>query len=46
MALIGARLRDLLNGERDPKALTRGMGAAARGLVNSVVEELARLEAH
>lgn len=46
MALLGGRLRDLLNGERDTDKLARGMGVAASGLVNSIVEELARLERH
>lgn len=46
MALIGGRLRDLLNGERDVEKLARGMGPAARGLVGAIVDELARLEAH
>ena len=46
MKLIGARLRDLLNGERDVEKLARGMGPAGRGLVAAVVEELQRQELH
>jgi hypothetical protein len=46
MALLGGRLRELLNGERELDRLSRGMGVAARGLMSAIVEELARLEAH
>jgi hypothetical protein len=46
MALLSARLRDLLNGERDAEKLARGMGPAARGLMTAIVEELRRGEAH
>jgi hypothetical protein len=46
MARLGGILGRLTRGERDPEALTRGMGAQAEGLVLGLLEELARLESH
>ena len=40
MALLGAIMRRLVNGERDPDLLTRGMRAQGRGLVMSILEGL------
>ena len=46
MAQVAARLRDLINGERDADRLTDGMAVRSRNLLLSVLEELARLDAH
>ncbi|MCG6872196.1 MAG: hypothetical protein LJE84_07885 [Gammaproteobacteria bacterium] len=46
MASLGGSMRDLINGERDPEKLARGMSRRGRGLLLSVLEELQRLEAH
>jgi hypothetical protein len=43
MARLAGALRPLLNGERDPERLCRGMSTQGRGLVLSILEELARL---
>lgn len=43
MALLGGRMRRLVNGERDADQLTRGMGPLGRELLVSVLDELARL---
>lgn len=40
MARLGAIMRRLVNGERDPGLLTRGMGEQGRGLVMSILEDL------
>jgi len=44
MARLAARIRPLLDGERDADRLAEGMGVRGRDLVVSLVEELARLE--
>lgn len=46
MALLGGIMRRLVNGERDPDLLTRGMGAQGRGLVLSILEGLGKVAAH
>ncbi len=46
MAQLAAVMRRLLNGERDPEQLSEGMGARARGLLCSVIDELNRLDPH
>ena len=43
MARLGAVMRRLVNGERDPDLLGKGMGPLGRGLLVSVLDELARL---
>ena len=43
MAQLAAVLRRLLNGERDRDALADGMGPRAQSLLNSILDELARL---
>jgi len=43
MALLGGRMRDLINGERSSSKLTRGMGAQGKSLVYSILEELGKL---
>lgn len=44
MARLGGLMRRLVDGERDPAALTRGLGAQGEQLVHSILEELGRLE--
>ena len=46
MARVAGILRRLVNGERDPDALTKGMGKQAESLTLSVLEELGKLEQH
>jgi hypothetical protein len=46
MARLSAILRRLVNGERDPDALCRGMSARGAQLVLSLLEELSRLQEH
>lgn len=43
MAQLGGIMRRLVNGERDPDQLGRGMGALGRELLISLLDELARL---
>lgn len=46
MARLGGIMRRLLNGERDPEQLCKGMDANTRQLVYDILEELNRLGAH
>lgn len=46
MSRISAIFRRLVNGERDPDALTKGMSKQAEDLTLSILEELAKLEEH
>jgi NAD(P)H-flavin reductase len=46
MRLLGGIVRKMINGERDPNILARGMGTQGRQLVDSILEELARLAGH
>ena len=46
MARLGAVLRRLMHGERDPDRLCAGMGALGESLVLSLLDELARLDQH
>ena len=46
MARLGGILRRLINGERDPDVLCKGMGGQGRSLVLSILDELAKLNAH
>lgn len=43
MALLGGRMRRLVNGERDTDLLVAGMGPLGRELLISLLDELARL---
>ncbi|HRK78641.1 MAG TPA: hypothetical protein PLQ95_08905 [Thiobacillus sp.] len=43
MALLGGRMRRLVNGERDADPLAAGMGPLGRELLVSLLDELARL---
>lgn len=46
MARLSAILRRLIDGERDPDLLTKGMGPLGRDLVLSILDELAKLDLH
>ncbi|MGF1545758.1 MAG: hypothetical protein ACFCUG_00360 [Thiotrichales bacterium] len=46
MARIGGAMRRLVEGERDPDVLDRGLSASGRSLLNSVLEALAQFETH
>lgn len=46
MARLSGILRRLMDGERDPDVLCRGMSPRATELVISLIQELARLRAH
>lgn len=46
LARLGGIMRRLVNGERDPEVLCRGMDAQGESLVLSILEELARLDVH
>jgi hypothetical protein len=46
MARVAAVLRPLINGERDPDVLTRHLGPRGKGLVLSILDELARRQSH
>jgi hypothetical protein len=46
MARLAAVIRPLINGERDPDRLTRGMDTQGRQLVLDMLDELAKLERH
>ena len=46
MARLGGIMKRLVDGERDPEVLTKGMGAQGESLILSLLDELARLEAH
>ncbi len=43
---LGGILRRLIDGERDPASLSRGMGVQGRQLVDSILEELHQLAGH
>ncbi len=46
MARLAAAVRPLINGERDPGELCRGMSAQGESLVMSILAELAQLQVH
>jgi len=46
MKNLGGIIRKMINGEREPKVLSRGMGAQGRQLVDSILEELHKLSGH
>ena len=46
LRLLGGILRRLIDGERDPARLARGMGVQGRQLVDSILEELHQLAGH
>lgn len=44
MAKIGGVMKRLVDGERDTDLLIKGMGAQGQSLMNSIIEELGKLE--
>ncbi len=46
MRNLGGIIRKMINGERDPKELSKGMGVQGRQLVDSILEELHKLTGH
>lgn len=46
MRNLGGIIRKMINGERDPKILAKGMGVQGRQLVDSILEELHKLAGH
>ena len=46
MKNLGGIIRKMINGERNPKELSRGMGVQGRQLVDSILEELHKLSGH
>jgi hypothetical protein len=46
MQQLSAIIRKMINGERDPKVLAKGMGIQGRQLVDSILEELYKLSTH
>lgn len=46
MARLAAIMKKLIDGERDPEILSKGMGAQGESLVNSILEELGKNRLH
>ena len=46
MKNLGGIIRKLIDGEREPKVLNKGMGAQGRQLVDTILEELSKLSEH
>ncbi len=46
MTLLASIIKKLIDGERDPEVLSKGMGAQGESLVNSILEELGKLQLH
>ena len=46
MRNLGGIIRKMINGERDAKLLSKGMGVQGRQLVDSILEELHKLAGH
>jgi hypothetical protein len=46
MRQLGGIMKKLLDGERDPDVLCKGMGASGTSLVQSILDELAILQTH
>ncbi len=46
MKNLGSIIRKMINGERDPKVLAKGMGVQGRQLVDSILEEFHQLAGH
>ena len=46
MTKLAAIIKKLIDGERDPDILSKGMGAQGKSLVNSILEELAKIQLH
>jgi len=46
MSILAAIMKKLIDGERDPEVLSKGMGAQGESLVNTILEELGKLQLH
>lgn len=46
MAQLSGMVRKMINGERDEKVLTKGMGPQGKQLMLSILEELQKLQSH
>lgn len=46
LARLAAVIRPLINGERDPQRLSKGMDAQGERLVHDILDELGKLEGH
>lgn len=46
MTFLSAIIKKMIDGERDPEVLSKGMGAQGGNLVNSILEELGKLQMH
>lgn len=46
MALVAGRIRQLIDGERDPDKLCKGAGPRAEALITDILSELGKLAAH
>ena len=46
MSILAAIMKKLVDGERDPEILSKGMGVQGESLVNTILEELSKLQLH
>ena len=46
MSRLGGIMKTIIDGERDPDILCKGMGQQGRSLVLSILDELGRIQAH
>lgn len=46
MTRLAAIIKKMVDGERDPDILSKGMGAQGDSLVNSILEELGKIQLH
>jgi hypothetical protein len=46
MALVAGRIRQLIDGERDPDVLCKGAGPRAEALITDILSELGKLASH
>lgn len=46
MKYLGGIMRKMVNGERDPEELTKGMGMQGQSLVQSILQELGKFDLH
>lgn len=46
MSRLAAIMKNMVDGERNPEILCKGMGAQGESLVNSILEELGKIQLH
>jgi hypothetical protein len=46
MSILAAIMKKLIDGERDAEILSKGMGAQGESLVNTILQELGKLQLH